>query len=278
MVSPLFRNFFNRDRGQNDPGQQGDAKSQRSRGNLVKRIGFTKSLEVAVRAAAEKSLGLLAKMLGKDVIDKQVAQELENTTSFLEQLGYRMTPPVIPPTREPVYINTAHRREDEEFQEWQEQIEGPYLVESSNVYSIAYEWNMKDVMSPGNLLVQFLGGTGKSRSGPGATYRYHGVRHELFEEFRRAASKGGWVWDELRVRGTISGHQYPFDLAGIDDKGYIPRAASLKRGHVGEYFVKRRFMGGESQKEERQVRGPRGPLPGFDKAHKLDFRAGRRNK
>jgi hypothetical protein len=40
-----------------------------------------------------------------------------------------------------------------------------------------------------------------------------------------APSKGGWVWDHLRIRGTVSGHQKDYELAGIVG-GYVPRKAT----------------------------------------------------
>ena len=84
MASPLFRNFFGRNKAQNDPGQQGDAQSQRARGNLAK--GAARSgLERQVRAAAEKALGLFAKLMGKEVIDKAVTEELDKAERFLQQ-------------------------------------------------------------------------------------------------------------------------------------------------------------------------------------------------
>lgn len=157
-------------------------------------------------------------------------------------------------------------------------VEGMIPVRSSNVHSIGWEWNDNDPRR-GNLLVRFLGGTGKERSGPGSLYRYKDVPRPVFDAFKRAASKGGFVWDELRVRGTVSGHQYDYELAGTDAAGYVPRQAGLKRGEKGEYFMPRNFAGRRSSLPERQVRGSRQELtPDFrGKAKNLNFRAGRRS-
>lgn len=102
---------------------------------------------------------------------------------------------------------------------------------SSNVYAYGYD------AQTATLRVQFLGnavsahaikgrghrgkrrarGTlGKtvtnSRKGPGPVYDYHNVPKRVFERFSSAPSKGGAVWDMLRVRGTIYGHKYDYNL------------------------------------------------------------------
>lgn len=78
---------------------------------------------------------------------------------------------------------------------------------------------------------------GKSNS-PGPTYAYLNVPPAIFSQMKAAASKGKFVWDKLRVRGTIHGHQYRYVLAKpalIDHRGtpqyYVPRKAT-KRGYV----------------------------------------------
>lgn len=116
-------------------------------------------------------------------------------------------------------------------------------VRSSNVHSIGFRLDPESgfpVGTKGTLLIRFLGGHGKERSGPGALYEYFDVPASLFRAFRRAASKGKFVWDEVRVRGTISGHRYSYALADISG-GYVPRQAGLKRGAPGEWYLTRRF-------------------------------------
>ena len=156
--------------------------------------------------------------------------------------------------------------------------QGMIPVRSSNVHSIGYEWPQNGERA-GNLLVRFLGGTGKNRSGPGALYRYRDVPREVFLAFQRAASKGGFVWDDLRVRGTVSGHQYDYELAGTGNDGYVPRQAGLKRGEKGEWYMQRTFRGNRSTLPTQQVRGPVGPLEkNFrSNAAKVKFHGGRRS-
>lgn len=158
-------------------------------------------------------------------------------------------------------------------------VEGMILVKSSNVHSIGFEWNPAGDHLPGNLLVRFLAGMGSHRAGPGPLYRYRDVPREVFVRFKLAASKGGYVWDELRIRGSIIAHQYDYDLAGTGDDGYIPRQVGFKRGQKGEYYLQRQHGGRRSTLPERHVRGGRGSLsPGFDrKVTGVKFRAGRKS-
>lgn len=73
---------------------------------------------------------------------------------------------------------------------------------------------------------------GKSNS-RGPMYAYLDVPERVYERMLRANSKGKFVWDELRVRGTIYGHQYQYNLVhgsptaehGLSNL-YIPRKAT----------------------------------------------------
>ena len=112
-------------------------------------------------------------------------------------------------------------------------------VESSNVYAIGFLWNNDDPMN-GTLQIRFKQSRPGSnrKSGPGPLYYYEGVHPDVFTAFRRAASKGVFVWDRIRIRGTKSGHRYPYRLAGITG-GYVPRKATRYGGN--EYFIRRRI-------------------------------------
>lgn len=151
-------------------------------------------------------------------------------------------------------------------------VEGMVPVRSSNVHSVGFEW--PDSGTVGNLLVRFLGGDSKHRSGPGPLYRYFGVDRSVYLSFLRASSKGRAVWDDLRIRGTVSGHQYSYELAGLGDTDRVPRQAGLKRGQKGEFFLPRTFKGKRSNLPEQQVRGSRQPLIGNFRtnAKSLDFK------
>ncbi len=152
-------------------------------------------------------------------------------------------------------------------------VEGMIPVTSSNVHSIGFEWSDTDPRN-GNLLVRFLGGDSKHRSGPGPLYKYKDVPRSVFDAFKRASSKGGFVWDELRVRGTVSGHQYSYDLEGLGDTDRVPRQATVgKRGRGGESFVKRTLGNRRSSLPDHEIRGGRDLVKDFKKqAKKIRFR------
>lgn len=104
-------------------------------------------------------------------------------------------------------------------------------VRSSNVHSIGYMFNL-DYPLKGKLVVRYLQ---KDRSGKtsgkvgGPTYAYDNVHPDLFQDLARAGSKGKWVWDELRIRGTIAGHQFSYNLIRAA-QDYLPRRALVRNG------------------------------------------------
>lgn len=68
---------------------------------------------------------------------------------------------------------------------------------------------------------------------PGARYAYYGVPPDLFQEMKDSYSRGKFVWDRLRIRGTIHGHRYRYALVGaqvLPNAGgaYVPRKATAK--------------------------------------------------
>jgi hypothetical protein len=81
-------------------------------------------------------------------------------------------------------------------------------VVSSNVHAIQYD---KDN--------QFLYIVFKNT----AWYRYGNVFPSEAESFFFAGSKGGWVWDNLRVRGTVFGHKKPYDFMRYGFGDYQPK-------------------------------------------------------
>lgn len=101
-------------------------------------------------------------------------------------------------------------------------------VSSSNVYSYAFD---PESRRHGILYVTFLRKwRGETLGGPGPTYAYYDVPVKVFHKFREAAkgSAGGAVWDMLRIRGTLWGHQYTYRLIHVEGE-YVPRKAT-KRG------------------------------------------------
>jgi hypothetical protein len=127
-------------------------------------------------------------------------------------------------------------------------------VTSSNVHSIGFRWNDMDP-AKGTLIVRFL-----QKGRPGPEYEYSAVHPLIFDAFRAADSKGQFVWDRLRIRGTISGHRFDYKLTGIAD-GYVPRQAVGRRrpGDYREYFIRRTVTGRNARTGE--VRAFESQLP-----------------
>ncbi len=105
------------------------------------------------------------------------------------------------------------------------------VVESSNVYSYAYE--SEPGKRGGILYVTFLNwepGMGQGeRSGPGPTYAYYDFPEAKYRAFQSqaAASAGRAVWDFCRVRHTVHEHQHRYELVQVGGD-YIPRRATAK--------------------------------------------------
>lgn len=104
-------------------------------------------------------------------------------------------------------------------------------VQSSNVHSIGFRFNF-DYPLKSKLIIRYkqknrLG----SRSGTvgGPTYEYDDVHPDWFEDLQQVGSKGKWVWDHLRIRGTVAGHQYSYTLTRAA-QGYLPRRALVNNG------------------------------------------------
>jgi len=112
-------------------------------------------------------------------------------------------------------------------------------VQSSNVHSIGFIYDFDNTLN-GVLKVRFLQGKRSDRRQKiaGPLYFYYNVEPKLFREFRKAISAGVFVWDNLRVRGTVSGHQKPYELKGVAE-GYVPRKATRYGGN--EYYIQRQI-------------------------------------
>lgn len=112
---------------------------------------------------------------------------------------------------------------------------GKFLkVQSRNVYAIAYSVATRE------LYVQYLFWAPgmEQHSGPGPVYRYERIEPSLALTAYDAASKGVWIWDNLRIRGTFAGHQFPYSLFHVANE-YVPRRATFALGD--EWFIPRDF-------------------------------------
>lgn len=74
------------------------------------------------------------------------------------------------------------------------------FVHSSNVGAVQY------FKEDQKLMVEFLPGA----NGKPGRYLYSNVTEDDAISFARAGSKGKWVWDNLRVRGSKTAHRKPY--------------------------------------------------------------------
>lgn len=196
--------------------------------------------------------------------------EIQSAIRFLEANGYTVIPPGQQPPTRPPRPTEPQRPEDLGFTQEPPTTRGPtgprgplqpgqrinifgggleydpddplfsgemVPVESSNVHSIGFIFNPQNP-SKGTLKVRFLQQSkSKNRKVAGPLYFYYDVHPLVFQAFRNAGSPGGFVWDRLRVRGTVSGHRFHYELKGIAE-GYVPRKAT--RYGNEEYFIGRR--------------------------------------
>ncbi len=103
-------------------------------------------------------------------------------------------------------------------------------VSSSNVHSIGFEFSYDNPLKS-KLIIRYKQKDRRGGSGTvgGPTYEYQNIHPDWFNDLREAGSRGKWVWDNLRIRGTVAGHQYPFVLIRAA-QGYLPRRAIVKNG------------------------------------------------
>jgi hypothetical protein len=109
--------------------------------------------------------------------------------------------------------------------------------QSSNVYAVRYQ------AEEAELYVRFYkpAPPKQPRTRPGPIYKYSEITPRMARSVFQAAeggSPGSWVWDFLRVRGSVSQHQKPYKLVGITG-GYVPRHARSIGNE--EWFMPREF-------------------------------------
>lgn len=241
-------------------------------GHLIKAFlrphgkALTPHVDREIQAATQ-----LLQAFGHEVIPPPPARggigpKVEQTQKYLETLGFTVSrPKALPGWQQYVQQQTAPKKTPARPRKTVDldvgqgrlsriKLDDPLItgamikVTSSNVHSIGFQMSAGSPQL-GTLLVRFLqGSVGSKTAGP--LYEYANVKTEVFQRFRKAASKGRFVWDNLRIRGTLSGHRYDYKLAGIAG-GYVPRKATLTGR--GEEFVKRTFLGESTRTGERRL-------------------------
>lgn len=102
---------------------------------------------------------------------------------------------------------------------------------SSNVHGFSYD------IDTSTLYVRYQAAE-RFGKGPGSLYAYSHVTPEKFLRMYNAPSKGTWLWDEVRIRGTWSGHRHDYRLVAIRNS-YVPRKAVYVGGGVEEFQGRR---------------------------------------
>jgi hypothetical protein len=111
-------------------------------------------------------------------------------------------------------------------------------VESSNVSSVGFDLNERNP-ERSTMRIQYLqpDQRGGKRKVPGPVYAYSPVSHRQFRSILRAGRKGSWIWDNLRVRGSIAGFRIPYSLIQ-SQQGNVPRRATMIAGQ--QWLIRRR--------------------------------------
>lgn len=165
-------------------------------------------------------------------------------------------PPRRPPTRATTDGDGPEPQDQERLRRAEEQ--ETLTPQSSNVYGFRYERatstlfvsyrapgtrpdrviDSANVIHRGRLTkTQLVAGRGSfagNTNERGPTYAYYDVPIRVFVRMKLAHSKGTFVWDELRIRGTIYGHRFRYALVAaestvtVDGESlpYIPRRAT----------------------------------------------------
>lgn len=216
-------------------------------GTLIRSLfGAGNGLEGSLRAASA-----LIRAFGGEVMLPRGMEDVgdwdRGTSAAIERLqslGYQVMPPeeeetggVPKPRRARKTVDVPTPRGTRRVRRDDPAITGEMVTaSSSNVHSYGYDHEH------GYLYVRFLDSLPDgSRAGPGPLYRYAGVDVDEFRALHRAGSKGDWIWDHLRIRGTVSGHKKDYELVGIV-RGYVPRKATLDPAYGGEAYIKRKVL------------------------------------
>lgn len=109
--------------------------------------------------------------------------------------------------------------------------------ESSNVFSFGYDVDQFILYIRFRQAPEGEKSTGGVKPfSPGPIYAYRNVPVQLFLKMMKANSRGKFIWDNIRIRGTVSGHRFDYALVGVQGN-YVPRKATLTPR--GEEYISR---------------------------------------
>lgn len=234
------------------------------------RVGIARQLEAAQRLL--NSFGYTT--IQPPAVSGGSRQTQEQVAEFLQKNGWKVEPPEgadkppgpgaadeggKPPSEPPAPPSAGDDDDEDRPRRGRRRLVGRmHRVYSSNVYAIGYDPDPGGAKI-GTLKVQFYAytpGIGKHNEA-GPIYHYFNVPRTVWKAFKQASSKGRFVWDKIRIRGTVSGHKYNWTLAGVTH-AYVPRRAS---GEGDEEWYRKRSVAFEgrvirSVLPEQMVSGP----------------------
>ena len=249
----------------------GFLKSLGPAGNILKALALSPKTDLGYRNSLNDAVAMIRAFGGEVLLPKgqgtvqDVNRGIEAAIQRLQEIGYTVTKVgepgtsggrVASKTDEGIQPTGSRKTVDLEMASGLQQRFGPNhpivtgdmvpTPGSTNVYEFGYDYEHT------YLYVRFKGhGAPKEHvrpNSPGPLYRYAHVTPEEFlslYKLRNHSGEGGgpgdWVWDHLRERGTVSGHQKDYELVGIMD-GHVPRKATVRKnaeGKLEEWFVPR---------------------------------------
>ena len=214
------------------------------RRNESQRRGIQATLQRLAAQHQQDALEFLAQVAPHLISPVGIAKSEQslNPLDLIGRRGGRRVAEPVDPGPKPWFVKPAAERDVVQVGRLRVKPDDPLVtgemveVTSSNVHSIGFDWDPQNA-THGTLKVRFLQKRADGSNGPGPLYEYFNVAPEVFKAFRVADSKGRFVWDRLRIRGTVSGHRFRYRLKEIAN-GYMPRQAV--RFGQNEYFIKRR--------------------------------------
>jgi hypothetical protein len=199
-----------------------------------------------------------------------VERGLAAAIKTLEKYGFAVSGSSGPPKRAPaetlgdrktVDVEMGYRKGTSRVRADHPMITGEMVraTGSTNVYEFGYD------LPNGILYVRFQTPHEKNAKGSaGSLYQYSGVTPEEFlglyrvKDMGNGSGPGAWVWDVLRVRGSLHGHNKDYKLVGIMNN-YVPRKATVRtvyetHGKRGQRLKNPRKIGEQVWYKQREVK------------------------
>jgi|SRR5579859_2523292 len=159
-----------------------------------------------------------------------------------------------PPAQRLVSERVAVMPEENELDQFLYYDKVIYAPHSSNVDNYRYiRWDPSGFL--GMLRIQYK---------DGSMYEYQPVSLEEAHSLYAAASKGKWVWDHLRIRGTIYGYKVPYTMVFFAGRGAVVGMNKRRPpgGRSTGQYVTPGHEGREGFEWQKHLRGfPTGPKP-----------------